>query len=162
MKWDQWIEELLQLPANAPEWDPVNIEQFLNAIKYLADAQQRDREAGRQAVRLALATLLAECDEQLRYLEITDCPNWSADDLPLSKAAALVDQIDQFHSLIDRHQELRNVLPRGTKTERLSWQAALVTLEDEIHSMHVVLAGALRRSEERREGKECRSRWSPY
>jgi hypothetical protein len=143
MKWEQWIEDLLQLPANAPEWDPVNIEQFLNAIRHLADAKQRDREAGREAVRLALATLLAECHEQLRYLEITDCPSWSADQLPLSEAGALVDQIEQFHSLINRHQELRNVLCPRTKTERLSWQDALVILEGEIYSMHVVLASAL-------------------
>ena len=52
-----------------------------------------------------------------------------------------------------------------SKTYYVSKPGTLISMmtEEEANSItHLTLTGKLNRSEERRVGKECRSRWSPY
>ena len=64
---------------------------------------------------------------------------------------------DELQALIDEGKTIDEILfIRGESAEELlSEKRSVVTPTD-------VLEGAILRSEERRVGKECRSRWSPY
>ena len=54
-------------------------------------------------------------------------------------------------------------MPNRLKPNRLeTLRRALQTVRDEDPPAHLVAAAIAGRSEERRVGKECRSRWSPY
>ena len=45
---------------------------------------------------------------------------------------------------------------------KFAWKPLLTTLQERERTIRESLEQAQKRSEERRVGKECRSRWSPY
>ena len=61
-------------------------------------------------------------------------------------------------------KELHLILKNGTSDSRKDWFAVgdYKKLPNEVGGMETALPEEVARSEERRVGKECRSRWSPY
>ena len=56
-------------------------------------------------------------------------------------------------------EDMRNVID---KFKGLPEAEIISELDSENHGLVITLENTLLRSEERRVGKECRSRWSPY
>src|SRR3989475_12594438 len=73
-------------------------------------------------------------------------PQPSARDLQVIESASKAESMQAQRTILDLHAEIQ-----GLQRDLGAARAAQARLE-----------GELRRSEERRVGKECRSRWSPY
>src|SRR5258706_11148457 len=82
--------------------------------------------------------------------------DWSSDVCSSDLRAAVGQRIGVLGGLV---LGVRRLLGRLEAPQPLHVHVALVTGQQETH--RVTLLGA-QRSEERRVGKECRSRWSPY
>ena len=84
------------------------------------------------------------------------------DDEPVIGAAIVVKGNPSIGAATDLDGKFELNLPEGTKTLLVSY-IGMKTLEVQVKPrMEIVLQTDAQRSEERRVGKECRSRWSPY
>src|SRR5215204_7324124 len=94
-------------------------------------------------------------------LELTDSdPVERAGEVLTSDALAFLESLHTRFS--DRRDEL--LAARKTRREQVARAGAMAFLTDtaEVRTGEWTVASAPPRSEERRVGKECRSRWSPY
>ncbi|MGQ4808464.1 hypothetical protein NKDENANG_01847 [Candidatus Entotheonellaceae bacterium PAL068K] len=139
MKWRQWLEELRALPADAPEWD--SLTEFIDELQLLDNEKRQEREAARDRLRHALATLLEQATDELDYFGISDVRGWSADRCPLHESAALAEQVEQLGQDLLQHRALRHNMAANLAEERQR-RNDLETLEAAIIQTHERLAQA--------------------
>lgn len=130
--WAAWLEHLRALPAHAPEWDGAAAEDFLAAVRDTAAGKRAERERGRELLRAALASLLAETGDELSYFGYDQVAGWSADGVDSLRAAELAADVEQLQAELARHREL-SAQPRPARVELARQQrAALDVLEASI------------------------------
>lgn len=138
------IEELSDLPADAPEWE--SMPSFIENVQQIMELKRRDREAGREELKRALEALKSECDEPLKHFQWSDyAKNWSAGSCPAGAAAKLADNVNQFNSMLMRHRELRSRLsdPNNTHTELNTLVENLAALGSESKRQYNDIAAVL-------------------
>jgi len=140
LRWEQWLEELCALPADAPEWETVA--EFTEAVRQLAEEKSREREATRGKLQQALATLVRKAEDALDFFAMTDVVTWTAEACPLTEAAALAEQVEQLQEALMRHQDIYRQ-PATTLAEDRQRRKELDEIEDEIFQLHARLAPAL-------------------
>ncbi len=107
MKWQQWLEELQALPADSPEWEPEEIDKFVEAIWQLAASKRQEREAPREQLRLTLASLAHQPDDIINYFRMSEVSSWTADTCEISETVALEKQVAELNEALIKHQYLR-------------------------------------------------------
>lgn len=141
MIWDEWITEMESLPAGAPEWEPEHVEEFIEAIRIMAELKLGERQAGRQQLQQSIAELNDEYADALRRLPHINCRDWTAEHCALSEIPSLIEKIGSFGGLLREHS-VRWVFPE-TSSDRHAWHEALTTLEEEIDAKYEDLRLAL-------------------
>lgn len=139
-KWEQWLEELNGLAADAPEWDA--LEEFQQAIALLAVARRGERLSTRDQIAMNLAVLRQECADDLRYFNLGDCAGWSAEALPVAVAQEVIAALERLRADLKRHTSLRQHPPSNREEAHKQWQE-LTALELRILETHTALAASL-------------------
>ena len=102
------IEEMHQWPADAPEWEEVQFQGFIDEVQLLAEQKGREREAGRHQLQQALNPLLEHYEADLAFFNFSrsDLAKWQAPHCPIDRVAeqtkagkALLKQLDQRRTL---------------------------------------------------------------
>jgi len=140
MRWDNWLEELRSLPAEAPEWDA--IDDFLVAIKDIAEKKRNERSVARDGLREALADLVGECEGDLAFFGVAECSAWNQETCPLADVPALTERVRELRASLRRYADLlRHQAP--TLSEERTRRVQLDALEQQIQQMAGGLAQTL-------------------
>ena len=158
------VQENLALPAPTSFDHPKRLQAFLDAVRWGAVSQADDR-ALQSPFRSGIDVDEYQLDPVVRALSMPRVNLLIADDVGLGKTieAGLVVQ-----EMILRHR-VRSVLIVCPSSLQVQWKEEMrdkFGLEFRIIDSEAISLlrrkRGIHRSEERRVGKECRSRWSPY
>lgn len=138
--WQAWVDELRQLPADAPEWAAIG--SLVDAIQTVAEEKQKQREAGWQQLEAAIAGLIENAGEALRYFEFSDVPSWSAQRCSSERAQHLAEKVDELSKLLLEHGELLARRPT-TVGERRQLEETVGVLEEQILQLYATLSAEL-------------------
>lgn len=149
MIWDLWLRDMMNLPADAPEW--TKVDEFLEAVKELAEQKERAREAmGREKLVQALHKLVTDCRDMVQKFEFEECTRWVAESCSVEHAISLAQRIDDFsQQLEERRRIAKEGLPDGAiiRQEEEYWNR-LRTLDSEIRSTYQALLQAFKTPDE--------------
>ena len=114
-RWTSLIEELRQWPSDAPEWEAVQVQEFINQVQSVVGQKCQEREeAGRLQLQQALDQLRENYEEVLAFFDFnsSDLSDWQANRCPIDQVPErtktvenLLAQLHQRHTLTQQHPQ---------------------------------------------------------
>jgi len=138
--WQAWVDELRQLPADAPEWAAIG--SLVDAIQAVAEEKRTQREASWHQLEAAIAGLIENAGDALRYFEFSDVPSWSAQHCSADRAQHLAEKAGELGVLLHELDDLRARRP-ATVGERRQLEESIRVLEEQILQLHAALSAEL-------------------
>jgi hypothetical protein len=130
--WEQWLNTLTALPADAPEW--LEVAEFIAAVQRLTEEKRGQREHRRAKLQEVLDALNASAAESLLYFEIAS-RFWMADSVALNKVETIASQISELHSALEGHAHLRTQKAATLLADRARLDE-MSRLEEQISLLH--------------------------
>ena len=102
----RWLDELSELPPDAPEWD--HMDEFAGSLRGLALEKITERVTVQvEALNSIINEIRSGFDDELRYLEL-DLTSWSADDAARAdRTQAALAHVSELKSSLSAYQPIR-------------------------------------------------------
>lgn len=126
-QWTRLIEELRQWPCDAPEWEVVQVQGFLDQVNIVAEEKGREREeAGRLQLQQALDLLRGNYGDILvDYFQCSDPSKWEAASCPIEWVFERAKMVDDLLAQLDRRQTLDQQVPQNYLEGHKRWTELL-------------------------------------
>ena len=116
----QWLDELSELPPEAPEWDYAD--EFATSVAGLAFAKIAERRTVQiEAIANSITETREEFDDELQYLEV-DIGSWSADDAV--RSGVIEPALEVLTELKSALSEYRLIRPQASSRSEESLRAS--------------------------------------
>ncbi|MCX6011842.1 MAG: hypothetical protein NTV30_00200, partial [Chloroflexi bacterium] len=134
MIWDNWLDDLRNLTADATEWD--NISSFLSSVDQIVKNKKYEREEKtfREYLEQSISVFQEQCSDSIDFFEI-DCESWTVDSCPLDKVTGLAEKVGQLRDMLERYAILEEQ-PAVKLTEKRKRLEEQQKLENEIIQLH--------------------------
>ena len=148
---EKYVQNLQRIYANTHTEDDISGRSMTQLVEQAERAIKRSVNAGPDGRIICVGTGATGAIDKLQQIVGVALPPATRKNINTMLDAA-TDEFDaaRFQDVLDKHRPVVFVGPYEHHSNEISWRESLATSVE------------VRRSEERRVGKECRSRWSPY
>ena len=135
-RWTSLIEELRQWPSDAPEWEAVQVQEFIDQVKIVVGQKCQEREeAGRLQLQQALNQLRENHETILvDYFKSSDISKWEAASCPIDRVEERVEVVKNLLAQLSQRQTLDQQVPQNHLEGRKKW-TDLGAVEDRISKL---------------------------
>ncbi|MXX38922.1 MAG: hypothetical protein F4Z85_12815, partial [Gemmatimonadetes bacterium] len=124
-RWTSLIEELNKWPSEAPEWEAVQVQEFIDQVQLIAEQKGREREESR---RFQLQQALNQLRENhgailVDYFQCTDLSKWKVACYPMDRIGELMERLKDLLALLDQRQALYKQVPQNYLEGIKQWTA---------------------------------------
>lgn len=135
-RWTSLIEELCQWPSDAPEWEAVQVQEFIDQVQIVVGQKCQEREEeGRLQLQQALDQLQENHEEILvDYFKSSDLSKWEATSCPIDRVEERTKMVEDLLVQLGRHQALNKQVPQNHLEGRKKW-TDLGAVEDRISKL---------------------------
>ena len=127
------LEELQDVPANSPEWQPQRFDAFIKDIEELRQKKYQECEAPREKLKLALAELVKE-EKALSFFDyFSGVSSWTAEMCSLSEVEGLTEKVQNLHRLVAEYQEV--LVNRPTPTSYAEGKTQSAEMEEKVRKI---------------------------
>ena len=135
-RWASLIEELRQWPSDAPEWEAVQVQEFIDQVKIVVGQKCQEREEeGRLQLQQALNQLRENHETILvDYFKSSDLSKWEAASCPIDRVEERVEVVKNLLAQLSQRQTLDQQVPQNHLEGRKKW-TDLGAVEDRISKL---------------------------
>lgn len=113
MLWDDWYQQLEQLPADSSEWEAA--EGFIERVRKL---RQRKQLGLRSQLQDALNDLRDDCEGEIEFFGLTDIESWSATQCCHAQQTTTCELVRNLHRLLEEDRHTRSILASTVAADR--------------------------------------------
>ncbi len=120
-QWTSLIEELSQWPSDAPEWEGVQVQGFIDQVQLIAEQKCQEREeAGRFQLQQTLDQLRKNHEETLAFFNFdnSDLAHWQATRCPIKWVPERTKTVENLLAQLDQRQTLTQQHPQNYQEAR--------------------------------------------
>ena len=122
-RWTSLIEELRQWPSDAPEWEAVQVQEFIDQVRIVVGQKCQEREEeGRLQLQQALDQLREKHEEILvDYFISSDLSKWEATSCPIDRVEERTKTVEDLLVQLGCRQALDQQVPQNHLEGRKKW-----------------------------------------